>query len=504
MKKLIFISLAVLMTLGFLTQSCKKDVPVLESTPQGEIVFNTSEFGFKSGDPIPECNDTLEMSYAKFIIDGVTYKKYLQIANGQYVTKALQLDTGIYVLTHFAVFDDNGTPGDETDDIPVMAAPQPGTKYYDLMVNKVPISIHIEKFKKVKYYVDVVCVDSINYTDFGFVWFELNKVVVHELCVFGNICTLDSSLYENSLYEQQSQGLQYEMPAIFNVLMYKDGILQSTFSNEAWFGEGECLSVHWADDIDLPEEFYMVIKTLMPAVGGGMAYITTDSVLINPEDGSGLILNQGVYYFHTGDCDGGPGIYGCAALSTVPPNPISILKESNSYLQIDAGTGDTTYVPADQGTYATFTFSNVPSGYSVTNGDWAMWCVDKAHGIGSGITYQSNVVSSVNPLPSGFLLTRAQVNQINYIWNHLQTWFPGIDPEDWLTWNSTHDGDWYELQTAFWMITDGIGSGTHTLAQTIYDEASQHPDYNPTGMQEGALFIDTPEHQLLMIYVECD
>jgi len=496
------------MTLGFLTQSCKKDLPTM-GTEKGQLQLSLNQTDFQTGlkdvgfDSVPECSD-LGWSYAKFVINGDTIKTGLiTMADGTVNTEPLQLDVGVYTVTRFWVFNDNGTPNDESDDILIRAAPLPGSTYYPLVANALDISVEIQAFKKVNYVIDVLCYEELFYEEFGFVWFTLNDVVVHQICVFGDVCTTDPDLYAGSLYEGQQNGLQMDMPAIFEALIYKNEVLQSTFSNEAWLGEGECLPVYWADDVDLDEDFYLVIKTLLP-VGTGFGYVTTDSIAIDPDDGSGLMLDDGVLVFEVGDCNGGPNVYGCTAWINLPTTTFTFTLSGNSYMVIDAGTGDTTWYPASLGTYFSYDFSGVPSGYAVHDGTWAGWCGDKNTGISGGNSYTAKFVSSVQPLPTGFYLSQTQVNELNWIFNHLQDFFPGLDQDDWVSWQTSHPGEFYELQTAIWMITNGISSGSHTLAQSIYDVAIANPLYSPPMDGTGIVFVYMGNDiQLQFIQLHC-
>jgi len=103
--------------------------------------------------------------------------------------------------------------------------------------------------------------------------------------------------------------------------------------------------------------------------------------------------------------------------------------------------------------------------------------------------YQATFVSSVLPLPSGFKLSQTQVNELNWIFNHLDNYFPGINVEDWnqFTPGGFEAGDWAIIQKAIWSITDGIP--VTGLAATIHDEAVNHPLYQPLPDEYGLVFI---------------
>jgi len=498
-----YFSLVAMLLLGLFSTSCKKDKFKEE---RGDLSFTITQATFPPSrdvvlDSVPECTD-LAWSYAKFVLDGDTIKTGLiAMASGVMNTQPLQLDVGFYSVTGFWVYNDNGTPNDESDDLVIRAAPLPGSLYYDLVENSLNIEVEIQAFKKVGYVIDVLCYEELFYEEFGFVWFELNDVVIHQICVFGDVCTTDPSLYEGSSYAQQANGLQMDMPAIFHALIYKGGVLQSTFSNETWLGEGDCLPVWWADDVDLDEDFYLVLKTLLP-VGGGFGYVITDSIPIDPDNGSGLTLDDGVLIFEVGNCNDGPGVYGCQAWINLPQNQFDLTL--TDMLHWVVGGGDTLAVPANMGTYFTYTFGNIPSGYAVHNGDWPGWCGDLHTNIQYGHPYQATFVSSVQPLPAVLGVTETQANELNWTFNNLQTFFPGLDEDDWLSWDVTHPGEFYELQQAIWMITNGDSSNGHAIAQAIYDSAILHPGYAPPMDGFGLVFIYINDNvQLQLIQLHC-
>ncbi len=494
MKKFFYLSL-ILATIGF--TSCNKDVTSdptpAEATGELQLTINQEDFGgFKASDTVPDCSD-LAWSYVVYTLDGQDYTTGLiTMASGAINTEPVKLDVGQHSLTSFLVYNDNGTPADSTDDILVRAAPLPGSRYYDLMTNKLNVTVDVQAFKKMGYTVDVLCFQDTFYKEFGFTWYTLNDVKVHQICVFGDVCTNDISLYNGSLYENQENGLQMDMPAIFQALIYKlddngVGVLQTDTTNESWYGEGDCLPVHWADDINRDDEFYLVIKTLLP-VGSSFDYVTTDSIYFTDE-GSELVLDDGVLVFEVGNCSSNPPgpHYQCTAWINLPTSSFDF-------------TVGTTYAPGTLGTYLDYTFSGVPSGYAVHDGVWPGWCSDKAHHITPGQTYQATFVSSVTPLPAGFLLSEDQVSQLNWIFNNLDYYFNGINVEDWNDFSGSgyHSGDWAIIQDAIWSITDGYSvSG---LAQTIHDDAvSNGTGFVPLPDQYGLVFVYVNEMVQLQV-----
>ena len=505
MRKFLYLSLVAIL-LGFFATSCKKDVPTTpQPVQQGNVEFtiNQADFGGlkDATDSVPECSD-FTWSYAKFTLSGIEYKTNLiEMASGQMNTEAIQLDTGMYVLNSFYVWYDNGTEADESDDILVRAAPMPGSKYYNEVINQLELNVHVQGFLKTEYVIDVLCYEELYYEYFGFIWFNINDIIVHQICVFGDVCTSDPDLYAGSLYEQQSNGLQMDMPAITEVNIWKDGVLINTFSNEAWLGEGECLPVHWADDVDLDEEFYLVIKTLLP-VGEGFDYVTTDSIAIDPDDGSGLTLDDGVLVYEVGNCHDGPGIYGCNAWINLPP-------ETFDFTITDLGTVyNAPYPSASLGGYFDYLFAGISNGYAVHDGEWPGWCADKEHTVGINQLYQAKFVSSVQPFPAGFHINHTQANELNWIFNNLDNYFTGIDLDNLTDYNATWDADdWRQVQWAIWSITENIdlsGAVGLEVAYQIATDAQANPLFQPQTGDVGIVFvlIDN-EVQLQLCILSC-
>ena len=496
MKKFFYLSL-IMAIIGF--TSCNKDVNQdsvpAPATGELQLTINQEGFGgFKASDTVPDCSD-LSWSYALFTLDGQNYSTGLiTMASGAINTEPLKLDVGQHSLTSFLVYNDNGTPTDSTDDILVRAAPLPGSQYYDLMTNKLNVTVDVQAFKKMGYTVDVLCFQNTYYEEFGFTWFNLNDVKVHQICIFGDVCTSDVSLYSGSLYENQENGLQMDMPAIFHALIYKlndngVGELQTDTTNAPWYGEGDCLPVHWADDVNKDDEFYLVIKTLLP-VGTGYDYVTTDSIYFTNE-GAELILDDGVLVFEVGNCSSNPPgpHYQCTAWTNLPTDPFTF---------------EITASPGTLATYFDYQFTGIPSGYAVHDGLWPGWCADKGHYISVGQTYQATFVSSVLPLPGGFLLNQTQVNELNWIFNHLDNYFAGINVEDWTQAGSGYTPfvDWSTIQDAIWSITDGV-TVTGTALQIHDDAVNYGATYEPLPDEYGLVFIfidGTVQLQVTLLY----
>ena len=74
-----------------------------------------------------------------------------------------------------------------------------------------------------------------------------------------------------------------DMPAIFEIKVYKEDQLIRTFSNEEWYGEGQCLEVYWANDLDVVENFSFALYVLLPD-GPGLGYTLIDSITFQDDN----------------------------------------------------------------------------------------------------------------------------------------------------------------------------------------------------------------------------
>jgi len=202
------------------------------------------------------------------------------------------------------VYSANGTPGDLTDDIIVRAAPLPGSEYYDLMMYPLEIEVIIEPFFKIEVPVDVLCFEPLFYDEFGFTWFEFNDVRIEYQCIFGDICVDDFEMYIGSLYEQQENGIQFDIPAIFEIHVFKgeDEEPLRVFSNVEWYGEGACLPVYWPNRLDVEGEVFSFELWVLLPTEDGFTYVLVDTWTFM--DGEGAITGEdGVVDFVIGTCN---------------------------------------------------------------------------------------------------------------------------------------------------------------------------------------------------------
>ena len=119
------------------------------------------------------------------------------------------------------------------------------------------IAFNVVAFEKIQLPIDAVCYQPANYTNFGFIFFQIEEVTVREQPFFGDICIQSIADYSipGSPYLGQSNGIQLDLPAIFRIDVYRNHVLMNSFSNEAWKGEGQPLIVQYADRKGIADTF---------------------------------------------------------------------------------------------------------------------------------------------------------------------------------------------------------------------------------------------------------
>lgn len=119
----------------------------------------------------------------------------------------------------------------------------------------------------------------------------------------------------------------------------------------------------------------------------------------------------------------------------------------------------------DGNSYFDATLSGVPAGYSVNNGPYDCWCVDRDETMQRSTNHNVILYSSMNP-PAA--LNSINWNAINYILNHKQ-------------------GTMMDVQNAIWYFTDGTSVSGAALAMVNAAEANL--GYNPVTMGGTVLAI---------------
>lgn len=245
MKKLFYLFLIA----GLVVASCNKaeEIP----TEQDVVLkISTAASGFKSG----TCDNPVAQ-YALIEIDGTTKSVDVFYLDGIIYTNTLKLSVGSHSVTMFVLKNDNGTPTNTSDDFEVLATPLEGATFSSFVADALPLTFTTGAFLKNEVDIQVLCFKPTTITDFGFSWFAIDRIIVREFCFFGDICVADYATYANTLYASQSNGLQHDMPAIFKVVVFRNGIQVATYNNESYKGEGSALCAQYPDYIGVDDTF---------------------------------------------------------------------------------------------------------------------------------------------------------------------------------------------------------------------------------------------------------
>jgi hypothetical protein len=295
--------LFLLMLISVILFSCSKR-EVDNTDIKQDVVFSAIEVdpgaGLKSTDDW-ECKD-LVADYAHVTIDGIDYYPEVFRLDGVLYTQAIKLPVGAYTVTQFLLMDDNGTPGVLGDDVIVMGTPLVGSDYDVYVTKPVNFDFDVLEFTKLEIDVEVLCFQDAEYDAFGFNWFQITEIVIREQCFFGDIC-VDPADYVGSAYEGQENGLQVDMPAIFEIRAFKNGVAipYSPFSNLAWLGEGAPLCVQYPDNINVDGEEFTFELWVLVKVGPDFDYVKYGEFTFEDDE---LIVGgtDGIIDFAIGTC----------------------------------------------------------------------------------------------------------------------------------------------------------------------------------------------------------
>jgi hypothetical protein len=314
MKKFLFLILAAALTLA----SCEKkpDGPVLKSQDLEFVIDNlTPEInGLKStatATVVPECAD-LSPDYAIVTIDGVDYNVGLYVDQGgglhTEVVKIMLPNGAVSgTVNGFYLYADIAPAGAGPEDSLVMAAPLSGSEYQQYLENTLDIDFTVSPFKKTILDVDVLCYNEANYEEFGFLGSNIHLYEQNEICLFGDVC-IDTACFDGSLYEEQENGLQYDVPAIMEAyIINAAGDTIGSASNAEWLGEGAPLCVKYVYKKDSQEELTLGIDVYL-STQNGFEFVNIAKL---PFVGNGDDLytgGDGIIDFVLGNC-GGEGDY---------------------------------------------------------------------------------------------------------------------------------------------------------------------------------------------------
>jgi hypothetical protein len=463
--------------------ACNKDKDAVQTTADSSIEFKITQTDFNFKSDVPSCSE-LSMDYVKFTINDVVYKSRIFYVNGEMLTEVVKLPVGNYEMTEFLVYNDNGTPNDDSDDVLVKASPAPGSQYYDLMTNKLNLDITVDPFYKKQISIDVLCFEDLFYESFGFTWFQFNDIKIERLCFFGDICTGKLDDFAGSLYESQPEGIQMDMPAIFQVKVFKgdNNVPFRTFGNEEWLGVGQCTEVYWPNNLNIDgEEFTFELWVLLPS-GNTFAYNLINSWTFS--DAEGVEAGEdGVVDFVMGSCQYEGADYQFPFWMNLP----------STTFQMTVGNVSS---PGANGSYFDITLSGIGEGYDIENTSYGVWCGDHDELIYLGSTHTVNALNSLsNVLPSDLTLTRDQINLINYFFNNLPNMIEDFDYND-------YSSNWEDIQNTIWALAGDITPTGNAL--TYYNHVMTYgQNYQvPPGGWAAIIFFDSPYVQLVFTIVD--
>ena len=104
-----------------------------------------------------------------------------------------------------------------SDDVVMLAAPMEGSEYAAFVNQAAGFSFVVNHLKKANIDVEVILFSPADYDKFGFDIDVLPATTIREQKFVGLILPKNPADYVNSLYLNQSTGLQNEMPAIFSI-----------------------------------------------------------------------------------------------------------------------------------------------------------------------------------------------------------------------------------------------------------------------------------------------
>ncbi len=285
MKKLLYLFLLI----GLAVSSCNK--PEVLPTEK-EVVFQASMGGsnFKDGDAQAFDCTTEGATYAVIKINGIEQTvNLIRDEYGAVYTESIKLPASAdgattYSLDSFILYNDEG---DE-----VLAIPMIGSDYAKYVTNPLPMDFDVDAFYKNEVPIQVLCFDETVINQFGFSWFSLDVTAIREICFFGDIC-VDANNYMGSLYEGQRNGLQHDMPAIFEVRVSTwnkttndwnaPEVIKNNETSEAalltsdtsddydWLGEGAALCVQFPDYAGV-DKYKIELLVYLSDGNGGFSY----------------------------------------------------------------------------------------------------------------------------------------------------------------------------------------------------------------------------------------
>jgi hypothetical protein len=392
------------------------------------------------------------------VVNGASYYPALFELDGKLYTQAIKVDSDLdgieYCVSQFVLYKEvNGSEGVGAGDIVVFGTPQPDSDY-EVYIDedyRLPYCFTIEGFMKYEIPIEVLCFEEADYDYFGFFWFNITEIVIREQCFFGDLCLKHIDDYDGSLYEGQLNGLQIDMPAIFKLYVFKEGVAvpYSPFSNEAWLGEGAPLCIEYPDNLTIDGETFTVELWIYVKVGAGFNYVKFHTFSFDDEEmlAAGT---DGVVDFVLGNCN-------------LTDPDLQLVPYQN--LPATCGLMVTAAQPnALLGCYLDVTLSNIGPGYDLVNGNYGANCFQRGQFIWLNEQYTMDVYGSLRPDLMPPILAALPWDKLNWICNHLQN-YQGY------MWYDIQQINW-KLENPNWMMTEYSGVPAATaIGLQIYNDA---------------------------------
>ncbi len=401
--------------------SCQKEDKNLDDVNQGVEFALKSASKFKASDCFSQKAD-----YVNVTIDGVTKKVDVYYVNDKPFTKTIKLSEGEHTLNEFMLMDDNNTPEDDTDDVLVAATPHANSEFAQYVDEPLELNFEVQKFKKTKMPVSVLCYDEVDYSSFGFVFYEIEQVVVREQAFFGDICICRLDDYEQSAYAAQEEGLQLDMPAIAKIEVLRNGVVVDTFSNEANLGEGAPLIVRYKDVLHHEDNFEFKLYIL---VRQGTTFDYKHFHTWTFKDDETIEAGEdGIVEFVLGNCADEADLVLPPWMNLPPTADYTIVKASSPEL----------------GAYVDVKLENIPEGFEIENGLYPSNCADHNTLIHVNKKYSMEVYSSLYPDQLPEFAQSDKWEKFNWLYNNLDR-YPGYK--------------WSDIQGFMWLYDDPAWNG---------------------------------------------
>ncbi len=442
--------------------SCRKDDGFMDTDGNvQEVTFNpaVSVNGNKSAHEVSGVN------YCYIEIDTMVFRPATYVLNGKIYTQSIKLTPGSYTLNKFLMMNDNGTPDDYSDDVIILATPMAGSDYAAFVNQPAGFSFAVGHLRKSNVDIEVVLFTPSDYDKFGFDFDVLPATTIREQRFTGLILPKNPADYANSLYMNQSTGLQNEMPAIFSIDVFRNGRFVKSVTNEDQLGE-TYVSVTYPDGDNTVDEYRFDLNVyLRTGLTFGYKHIKTwefvDDEMIPAEPDS-------LVHFVLSEC-GSTG-------SDLEIGPYMNLPESCNFT-IKPG-----WAPGSLGAYFDGDLGDIPIGNSIGNGLYSAWCGTDSVSININHTYQMDVYNSLTPsvLPA-YTRDASRWNAINWLFNNLSNY---------------SSPSWGEIQGAVWKILNDWDGISHTnvpnadgITDAMVSDALSHIDFKPECGQKAAAVL---------------